>query len=298
MILLCLLLISIYLISRFATNNSDSQIFVQENPSASLSATLSFLSPGENDVPTLPQPSDQVITNGMRDKKEVALTFDADMTRGMKSFLVSGLVKSYDDVRVTNLLTRTQTKATFFLTGMWIEIYPDATRQMAVNPLFELANHSYSHPSFSGHCFGLPQIPQSEFASEIAKTQSLLQDIAGVANHYFRFPGGCYDAKALEIVRKEGLTVVHWDSAGSDGFNQDTQQIARNVVDRAQNGSIIVLHLGGPNAPKTAEALAIIIPTLKNQGYSFVKVSEILGNNEVKPAAFNLKEYLNKALKI
>ncbi len=44
------------------------------------------------------------------------------------------------------------------------------------------------------------------------------------------------------------------------------------------NGSIILLHMNGtPTAPKTAEALPMIISTLKARGYEFVKVSELLG---------------------
>ncbi len=62
-----------------------------------------------------------------------------------------------------------------------------------------------------------------------------------------------------------------------DGFQKDKNKIVRNVVSKVKPGSIVVLHMmGGPNAPKTAEALSIIIEKLKDKGYQFVKVSDLL----------------------
>jgi len=156
-------------------------------------------------------------------------------------------------------------------------MYPDAARELAQNPLFELGNHSYSHPGFDGDCYGLRPISDDEDDTEIQKTQQLLQEISGVTNVLFRFPGGCYSSIDVDHVYHNGLQAIQWDVAGDDGFNDDIQSIERNVLDRVQNGSIIVLHMhGGPNAPMTAEALPTIIATLQERGYTFVTVSELL----------------------
>lgn len=113
---------------------------------------------------------------------------------------------------------------------------------------------------------------------EIGATEKLLREKAGIDNQLFRFPGGCYTPDDVKLVNQANDTVVHWDVNGVEGFNTNTAQIINNVVDNVQNGSIIVLHLNGPpNAPKTAEALPTIIDTLKNKGFDFVKVSELLG---------------------
>lgn len=218
-----------------------------------------------------------VVTHGPRDKKQIALTFDADMNPHMKQLRDSGRVSSWYNTDLIATLTKTQTKATFFISGMWIEMYPEITKQLAVNPLFELSNHSYSHPSFDGHCYGLAQLPDSLDTTEIGKTQDLLRTVAHIDNSYFRFPGGCYGQADLEAVNRLGMRTVHWDVVGGDGFTTDTDHIVRNILTRTQNGSIIVLHMhGGPNAPKTAEAVAKVIPELTKRGYSFVKVSELL----------------------
>lgn len=222
--------------------------------------------------------SANVIFHGPRDKKKIALTFDAEMTDGMKADLVSGRVKSSYDKRIIDVLNQTQTKATLFLTGLWIEIYPDVTKELSKNPLIELGSHSYTDSSYYGFCYGLKQIDNTLKIEDIGATEKLLREHAGVDNRLFRFPGGCYTPKDVELVNQANDTVVHWDVSGADGFNTSAFQIVRNVLDNVQNGSIIILHMNGaPNAPKTAEALPDIIGSLRKKGFEFVKVSELLG---------------------
>lgn len=222
--------------------------------------------------------SGSVIFHGPRDKNKIALTFDAEMTDGMKADLVTGRVKSSYDRRIVDILEKTETKATFFLTGMWIELYPNITKDLSNNPLFELGSHSYADSSYHGFCFGLKQIPSTLRIEEIGATEKLLRIYAGIDNELFRFPGGCYTPDDVSLVNQADDTVVHWDVNGADGFNNNVSQIEKNIIDNTQNGSIIILHLNGPpNAPKTADALPTIISTLKSKGYEFVKVSELLG---------------------
>lgn len=222
--------------------------------------------------------SASVIFHGPRDKRRIALTFDAEMTDGMKADLVSGKTKSSYDKRIIDTLDKTQTKATFFLTGLWIELYPQVTKELAKNPLFELGSHSYTDSSYFGFCYGLKQIANTLKIEDIGATEKLLREHAGVDNRLFRFPGGCYTPDDVKLVNQANDIVVHWDVSGNDGFNQNTGQVTNNVIDNAQNGSIIILHVNGaPNAPKTAEALPTIISNLKSRGFEFVKVSELLG---------------------
>jgi peptidoglycan/xylan/chitin deacetylase (PgdA/CDA1 family) len=232
---------------------------------------------GENFVHKKPSSHDEVIFHGSRDKAEIALTFDADMTPGMKNLLESGEVSSYYNKAVIDVLNQTHTKATLFLTGMWIEVYLQETKEFAKNPLFELASHSYSHPGFDGTCYGLAPITDDQDIEEIQKTQILLKEITGFDNNYFRFPGGCYSKEDVMQVDHYNLEAIQWDVAGEDGFNEDTAAIENNVINNVRNGSIIVLHMhGAQNAPKTAEALPQIIATLREKGYSFVTLAELL----------------------
>ena len=230
---------------------------------------------GEGNV--TPAKNDGIISHGPHEKKQIALTFDADMTPWMRDQYTSGNVASYYDNKLIDELKDTNTKATLFLTGMWIGLYPDVAKELAANPLFELGNHSYTHPSFSGYCYGLAQMDPSVKNQEIEKTQTLLFDLTQKKNTLFRFPGGCYGQDDITLLNKEGLTGIQWDVVGDDGFNDNTDVIVNNVLRTVQNGSIIVMHMNGaPNDPKSSEALPIIIQTLKDRGYEFVTVSELL----------------------
>lgn len=221
-----------------------------------------------------------LVKHGDRTKPQISLTFDADMTPSMKSRLDTGEIPSWYNQNVTRILEDTQTPATLFLSGMWIETYPEITKQLAQNPLFELANHSYSHPAFARPCFQLTPIPNNQNQYQLETTQNLLATIAGGTNQFFRFPGGCHDRQDLETVRHLGLIPIQWDSDGPDSFNSNVDKALANLDHHTQNGSIIVLHLhGGPNAPKTAEIISQFIPSMRQKGYHFVKLSTLLSQS-------------------
>jgi peptidoglycan/xylan/chitin deacetylase (PgdA/CDA1 family) len=224
-------------------------------------------------------PNSNVILHGPRDKKKIALTFDAEMTNGMREAYLSKKVASSYDKHIIDTLNKTETKATLFLTGMWIELYPDVTKELAANHLIELGSHSYADTSYNGECYGLHVLPNASVKSmNISITEELLTNYTGYKNNLFRFPGGCYGHDDVKLVNDAGDTVVHWDVLGNDGFTNNTKQIVHNVVDHVQNGSIIILHMNGaPTAPKTGEALPEIIAILKERGYAFVTVNDLLG---------------------
>ncbi len=217
-----------------------------------------------------------IITNGARDKPRIALTFDADMTPGMKGLLDSGKVKSYNNTKIYVLLEKYKLKATFFLTGMWMELYPDQVKAFLKNPRYELENHSYSHPGFLQPCYGLPGVAEKNKISQVVKTKTLLEKY-GIKNKFFRFPGGCASKSDVALVNKLGLEVVHWDVIGGDGGAGDAKEIVKNVLTQVKNGSIIVLHShGGPKVRFTDAALKTIIPALLKRGFQFVKLEELL----------------------
>ena len=94
---------------------------------------------------------------------------------------------------------------------------------------------------------------------------------------YFRFPGLCSDAEAVNKVEDQGYVVIGGDVDGADAFERNSKWIVSDVVANVRPGSIVVLHMhGGPNAPETAVALPDIIKKLRSQGYTFVKVSDLL----------------------
>ena len=217
------------------------------------------------------------IDHGNRNLPEVALTFDADMTPAMVKNLKTGKIKSYYNKKVVDVLIKEKVKATMFLTGMWVEQYPEISKSLANNPLFEITNHSYSHPGFTKNCFGLPKIPGWGKEGEFAKSQETIFKITGITPKYFRFPGGCYSNTDVELANKSGLTVIGWDDASGDGFNTNIKGMVRKLKTNTKNGSILVFHLhGNRNAPYSAEVLSAIIPYLRDKGFKFVTIGEMM----------------------
>ncbi len=218
-----------------------------------------------------------VFNHASTTEKVVALTFDADMTPSMRRKLDGGYVASWYNASVIDVLQREHVPATLFLTGLWADTYPTTTAMLARDPLFELGDHSYTHGGFTPHCYTLAPIPVGERVGEVTRTESRIAAITGVHTHLFRYPGLCADATTTAAIAALGFRTIGGDVPGGDGFQKDPRIVARTVLASVHPGSIVILHLnGGPNAPQTGAALPRIIAGLRERGYRFVTVSELL----------------------
>lgn len=255
-------------------------------PAASADAAPAPLSPAAppvaaDDAParpgaTRPGTRPPVVNHGPRTGNQVALTFDADMTDAMLADLRSGRVASYANLRVVELLEREQVPATFFLTGKWVERYPELTRRLAANPRFELANHTYGHEAFTADCHGLPRAPNAQLAEGVAKTFRIIERYGGRQTRYFRFPGLCHDAAALAALAPLGLTVVDGDVISGDPFATAWEPIVEAVLSQVRPGSVVILHVTEANAAMTDEALPHILAGLRQRGLEPALLSEVL----------------------
>ncbi|GAA1556998.1 polysaccharide deacetylase family protein [Kribbella lupini] len=218
-----------------------------------------------------------IVQHGPRDKPRIALTFDADLTVAMRRRLTNGTVKSYYNDALVQHLRDLKVPATLFLTGLWMEQYPDRTRELAADPLFELGTHTYDHRAFTKHCYTLGTVARPDMLTDVRRAVTILDGLDPHATRWFRFPGGCYDGTALHELAPAGVTAVGLDVPGADGFAKSPKSIVKQVLGHARNGSIVVLHLhGGDNAPYTDEAIVPIVTELRAKGYEFVTVTELM----------------------
>lgn len=239
-------------------------------------AVLPDPAPGPTVPPGPTTPPGPTRLPGPAGSPRIALTFDSNMTDAMLARLTTGKVKSYANVGVIDELQRSHTPATFFLAGKWVERYPDLTRRIAADPNFELASHSYAHLAFTTHCYHLATLPTEQMAADVERSFRVLAAFGGRQTRYFRFPGGCYNARTLRAIAPTRCTVVEYDIVGDDAFNNDPSAITNNVLRQAHNGGIVVLHITQANAPRTADALPTIITSLRARGYQLVTVTELL----------------------
>jgi len=232
--------------------------------------------------PTTPVP--RVVLGVTTTSKLVALTFDLDMDAQMAAAARAGAVWLNKDALA--YLESRKLHATLFMTGMWADVYPALAREIASNVNFEIGDHSYSHPAFHTPCYRLGGVSRAEQARQIERAQKAIERATGVLPRYFRFPGGCYDRQALDLVHAAGLIPVQWSVNSIDAFNSYPQQIVSTVLSEVKPGSIVVMHLHGrANAPSTGQALRLLIPSLEKRGYQFVTISELLATGTpIQPA--------------
>jgi len=92
----------------------------------------------------------------------------------------------------------------------------------------------------------------------------------------FRPPGGRLNNGFADYAKKKNYVVVMWSIDPKDFSQPPAAAIARSVLSRATSGAIVLLHDGGGDRQQTVEAVSVIIPKLKQQGYRFVTVPQLL----------------------
>jgi peptidoglycan/xylan/chitin deacetylase (PgdA/CDA1 family) len=219
-------------------------------------------------APRLPHQPVHFVTNGDRSQPLVALTFDMCQTPANPSAFDQGIFVALVDA---------EAPATFFLGGDWMRTHVTETRLLAEEPLFELGNHSWSHPD-------MRELDEARMTREVLRTQDLMYQITGRQTLLWRFPAGLYNDLALSVVAFQGLYSIQWDVVTADPVPDNTaENILRLVQERVQNGSIIVMH-GNGRGWHTAEALPGMIEYLRDAGYCLATVSQLIGLEPVPEA--------------
>jgi peptidoglycan/xylan/chitin deacetylase (PgdA/CDA1 family) len=202
----------------------------------------------------------EVVTHGPRNEKRIALTFDACSTRD---------VSQYDEL-VTRTLIATHTPATIFLGGRWAVEEAAHVKALAANPLFELGNHSYTHPHMAAI------VDEVRIRRELQRTQAEIHRLTGKTPKFFRPPYGEYNERLVKIAAELGLTTVEYDLASGDpDVHATKERLIHWVLQKAQPGSIVVMHINHLRF-HTAEALPAIISGLRARGFELVTVGELI----------------------
>jgi len=188
-------------------------------------------------------------------KKMIALTFDD----GPHPKVEEKLLK---------MLEENDVKATFFLLGQRInDWYPDMPGKI-YEAGHEIASHTYSHTLDFG------RVSAKNMWSEINRTNLLIANATGYAPDYIRFPGGTDGKRTVQVP----MVVLGWSMDSIDYREKNKADGAEIIYERLKNskyledGAIVLLHSIYDNS---YEAVAQLIPYLKEQGYEFVTMSEM-----------------------
>jgi peptidoglycan/xylan/chitin deacetylase (PgdA/CDA1 family) len=185
----------------------------------------------------------------------VALTFDAGAESGTAA------------PQVLEILREHGVHATFFLSGRWVEKYPDLAQQVLADG-HEIANHSYTHPD-------LTTLSDDQIVFELDYTDQVVSDIMGTHTRpYFRPPFGARNRRVLDVAAASGFRSVYWTLDSGDWLPRATAgAVADKVLRYAQPGDIVVEHVA---SDATAEALPTILDEFAQRGWRVGTVSQVL----------------------
>jgi peptidoglycan/xylan/chitin deacetylase (PgdA/CDA1 family) len=168
--------------------------------------------------------------------------------------------------------------ATLFLNARWIQANPYEFRQLAEDPLFEIANHGTKHRPLSvtgRSVYGIGGTRSvADVVDEVAVNQRLITQLTGAAPAFFRSGTAYYDDVAVRVVADLGLQVVNFDVLGDAGATYSAPKVADAML-RSTTGSIILAHMNRPSGG-TAEGIEAAVPKLRQRGFRFVRLSEYL----------------------
>jgi peptidoglycan-N-acetylglucosamine deacetylase len=191
-------------------------------------------------------------------RRTIAFTFDDGPSEGTLPLL--------------DYLAKEGVWATFFQCGMNVRRLPDIAGRVAAAG-HQLGNHTYSHPKLAFK-------PREFIDREFSEAQHVIFHETGIAPMVLRAPYGLKWAGMRAVQHRLALLGVMWTVMGFD-WKWPAHRIAKHVLRWASPGGIICLHDGRevqhkPDVTPMLEAMKRIVPVLKDRGYSFEVISDLL----------------------
>ena len=180
--------------------------------------------------------------------------------------------------KLLDTLDEYDVKCTFFVVKFWAEKYPTVLKEI-VRRGHEVGTHSATHPNMS-------KLSSEKITSELVTSMETITSITGQKINLFRPPYGDYDNKVISVSESLGLYPIQWDVDSIDWKDISAKEIVNRVVKRTKSGSIILCHNNGLH---THEALPYILSNLKNKGFTFVKISELIYKENYEVDSFGVQ---------
>lgn len=195
------------------------------------------------------------ILNYTKSDKIIAFTFDDG--------------PSYNTIKIVNTLVKYDSKATFFLVGNKIEKYAK-TMDVLVKNGMDIGNHTYSHKE-------LTKLSDKEILKEIDLTNEVIYNKTGIKPMFLR---PSYGAMNKRIKKLSTMPIIIWNIDTLDWKYHNSNKIKDKILKYVSDGDIILMH---DTYVATLNAIEMVIPELKKQGYKIVSVSELFKYKRVKP---------------
>ena len=164
---------------------------------------------------------------------------------------------------ILDVLEKNGVCATFFVLGSRIEGHEDMLTRMDELGC-EIGNHSFSHAD-------LTRLSKADCQRELSDTDAEIRRVTGHEASVVRPPYGYYNKTVMSAAERP---LILWTVDTNDWRGKAPGEIADYVIQQAKEGSVILMH---DQQTQTADAMEMILPTLIEEGFRFVTVSELIG---------------------
>ncbi|GAA0425093.1 polysaccharide deacetylase family sporulation protein PdaB [Agaribacter marinus] len=201
------------------------------------------------------------LTKGNANESDIALTFNISW----------GEERVYD---ILKTLEEKNVQATFFVSGEWAERHPDILKKITEGK-HDLGILGYRYKSYLDQDI-------EEVQRDLKKAREAFDKLGYDDVNLLRPPSGHFNKEIIEVAENMDYKVIHWNVNPNDWKNPGTDSIVDTVMKKTTNGDILLFH-ASDSAKQTASALKTILPGLKNKGFTFVSITELINQAHAEP---------------
>lgn len=175
--------------------------------------------------------------------------------------------------QILEILQENNAKVTFFVTGRWTAKNGLLVKQIAAHG-HEIENHGYSHPHPD-------KLSIESNKQELLKTEKIIEETIGIKTRFYAPPYGEKGENGVRAASETGYTTVLWtldtvDWQPASSVNLIIERVVnpkvRFGIKPEKKGAIVLMH----PKPNTVQALPIILTKLKQEGFGFVTMEELV----------------------
>lgn len=239
-------------------------------------ATTSTLATPESTVPTGRLPIPEAATRPATDASPAGSSAPAKLSYNSCRVADQSIAMTFDDgphpqltPKLLDLLKERNIKATFFVIGKNVEAYPEIAKRI-VEEGHEIASHTWNHPA-------LNKLSPAKVQQEVESTRLVIEKATGVRPRLIRPPYGATNAALNRRLTDEfGERVILWSVDPLDWKHRNQQRVFSQILEKTRPGDIVLSH---DIHPTTVAAMPATLDALREKGFTFVTVSELLAKD-------------------
>jgi len=176
-------------------------------------------------------------------------------------------------------LKKAGVKATFFMIGHHVKMYPDIARRVA-DEGHTIANHGYAHSVILYYT-------KAEIEEEIKYTEYVIRETTGQTTRFFRPPKAWSSQKMKQYIKSLGYDIVLWSLNSKDWVSFNHKMMVGYLTRYVQPGDILLFHDSGNvfsqeggNRRQTVKSIGLLVKTLREKDFEIVSLEELMNEQQ------------------